>query len=538
MNRAKVAGLAAVVSVLALLWVACGSAPAACPEPRRRAEGGKLVYGLTLTPSGMDPHVHASSELGIPLTGVYDTLVWQGLDGEFVSGLAESWEVSDDGLIYTFHLRQGVKFHDGTPFNAQAVKFNLDRIVDPQTKSQKAVFMLGPYDHAEVVDDDTIEVYLQQPFAPLLDSLSQVYLGMASPAAVKKWGRDYQMHQVGTGPFIFEEYVPKDHLTLVRNPDYDWAPTIFDHQGPAYLEEIEFRFLVEPATRALALESGEAQVMGEIPPQDAQRLSEDPDFQLMPVALPGTPLMLFMNTQRPPTDDLRVRQALIYAADREAIVTAIFKNLSPVAYGPLNAVTLGYAEAVAGLYDHDPELAKDLLKEAGWVDADSDGVLDKEGQSLRVEAYLMSWGFMPEVAQLLQAQFKAVGVEMRSQVVAYPAALDAAREGKHHLIPFTLSSSDPDILRTFFHSDGGFNWAKVQDPRLDELLEEGARARDPDKRKELYADAQQIIMNEALILPVRDYVNLNAASAQVKGLRYDLRGWFPWLYDVYLAEGR
>jgi len=528
MNRAKMASLAVIVSVLVLILTSCSSAPT--------ARSGRLVYGLTLTPSGIDPHVNASSELGIPLTSVYDTLVWQDLDGEFVPGLAESWEVSDDGLTYTFHLRQDVKFHDGTPFDAQAVKFNFDRIVDPQTKSQKAVFMLGPYDRAEVLDDHTVKVYLQEPFAPLLDSLSQVYLGMASPTAIEKWGLDYQMHQVGTGPFTFKEYVPRDHLSLVCNPDYNWAPAIFDHQGPAYLEEIEFRFFVEPATRVLALESGEAHVMGEIPPQDAQRLSDDPDFQLIPVALPGTPLQIFLNTERPPTDDLRVCQALLHAADREAIVTAIFKNLSPVAHGPLNAVTIGYDEEVTGLYNHNPELAKDLLKKAGWVDADGDGVLEKAGQPLRVETYLMGWGFMPEVAQLLQAQFKAVGVEMRSQVVAYPAALEAAREGRHNLIPFSLSSSDPDILRTFFHSDGGFNWAKVRDPRLDALLEEGARTLDPEKRKELYAETQQIIMAEALIIPIRDYVNLNAASAQVKGMRYDLRGWFPWLYDVYLAE--
>ena len=518
------------ITLLLTLPTGCGRSPA--------ASGGRLVYGLTLTPSGIDPHVNASSELGIPLTSVYDTLIWQDLDGEFTPGLAESWEVSDDGLTYTFHLRKGVKFHDGNPFNAQAVKFNLDRIVDPQTKSQKAVFMLGPYDHAEVADDYTVKVHLREPFAPLLDSLSQVYLGMASPAAVDKWGLDYQMHQVGTGPFMFKEYIPNDHLTLVRNPDYNWAPAIFGHQGSAYLEEIEFRLFVEPATRSLALEAGEAHVMGEILPQDAQRLSENPDFQMMPVTLPGTPLMLFINTERSPTDDLRVRQALIYATDREAIVTAIFKNLSPVAHGPLNAVTMGYDQELAELYNHDLDLAKDLLKEAGWADADGDGVLEKDGQPLRVEAYLMGWGFMPEVAQLLQAQLKAIGVEMRSQVVAYPAALEAAREGKHHLIPFTLSSSDPDILRTFFHSDGGFNWAKVRDPRLDELLEEGGRTLDSEKREEIYAEAQQIIMTKALIIPIRDYVNLNAASDQVKGLRYDLRGWFPWLYDVHLAESK
>jgi len=537
--------------VLILAAIACGPAsepPTAVPtsvgEESPAAEmpaleGGKLIYGLTLAPSGIDPHVHASSELGIPLTSVYDTLVWQDLSGEFVPGLAKSWEVSDDGLTYTFHLRDDVVFHDGTPFNAQAVKFNFDRIADPATKSQKAVFMLGPYESTEVVDDYTVKVHFKEPYAPFLDSASQVYLGMASPTAVEKWGADYQLHQVGTGPFIMKEYIPKDHLTLVRNPDYNWAPSIFNHQGPAYLEEIEFRFFVEPATRALALEGGEADVMGEIPPHDAERLADNPAFTLLPVAIPGQSLQFFLNTEKAPTDDLQVRQALNYATDKEAIVKAIFREYSPVAHGPLNAFTIGYDEGVVGMYEYDPAKAETLLEEAGWVESDGDGIREKDGQPLKLEAYLMGWGYVPEVAQLLQAQFKAVGIEMESQVIAYPAALEAAREGKHHLVPFSLSSSDPDILRTFFHSsnaDSGFNWSKIRDPRLDELLENGVRTLDLGRRRELYAEAQQLIMAEALILPIRDYVNLNATSARVKGLRYDLRGWFPWLYDVYLEQ--
>jgi len=536
---------------LILIATACGPAPEppmAVPTPVGGGSpvvevpapaGGKLIYGLTLAPSGIDPHINASSELGIPLTSVYDTLVWQDLSGEFVPGLAKLWEISDDGLTYTFHLRDDVVFHDGTPFDAQAVKFNLDRIADPATKSQKAIFMLGPYESTEIVDDYTVKVHLKEPYAPFLDSASQVYLGMASPTAIEKWGADYQLHQVGTGPFILKEYIPQDHLTLVRNPDYNWAPSIFKHPGPAYLEEIEFRFFVEPATRALALEGGEADVMGEIPPHDAERLADNPAFTLLPVAIPGQSLQFFLNTEKAPTDDLRVRQAINYATDKEAIVKAIFKEYSPVAHGPLNAFTIGYDESVEGMYGVDPAKAERLLEEAGWVDSDGDGNREKDGQLLKLEAYLMSWGYVPEVAQLLQAQLKAVGIEMESQVVAYPAALEAAREGKHNLIPFSLSSSDPDILRTFFHSsnaDSGFNWSKVRDPRLDELLENGAHTLDLDKRKELYAEAQQLIMAQALTLPIRDYVNLNVTSAKVKGLRYDLRGWFPWLYDVHMEK--
>jgi peptide/nickel transport system substrate-binding protein len=551
MKSIKSPKLIATTLVLILVAIACGptSEPlTAVPTPADEEspttegpalQGGKLIYGLTLAPSGIDPHVNASSELGIPLTSVYDTLVWQDLSGEFMPGLAKAWEISDDGLTYIFHLRDDVVFHDGTPFNARAVKFNLDRIADPVTKSQKAVLMLGPYESTEIIDDYTIKVHFKELYAPFLDSASQVYLGMASPTAVEKWGADYQLHQVGTGPFIMKEYIPQDHLTLVRNPDYNWAPSIFHHQGPAYLEEIVFRFFVEPATRVLALEGGEADVMGEIPPHDAERLANNSAFTLLPVNIPGQSLQFFLNTEKAPTDELQVRQAINYAADKEAIVKAIFKEYSPVAHGPLNAFTIGYDGSVAGMYEYDPAKAETLLEEAGWVDSDGDGTREKDGQPLKLEAYLMGWGYVSEVAQLLQAQLKAVGIEMESQVVAYPAALEAAREGKHNLIPFSLSSSDPDILRTFFHSsnaDSGFNWSKVRDPKLDELLEDGTRTLDLGRRKELYAEAQRLIMAEALILPMRDYVNLNATSARVKGLRYDLRGWFPWLYDVYLEE--
>ena len=242
--------------------------------------GDKLIYGLTLAPSGIDPHVNASSELGIPLTSVYDPLVWRAPSGEFVPGLAESWEISEDGTEYTFYLRSDVTFHDGMPFDAKAVQVNLERIVDPETKSQKAAFMIGPYEGCEIVDDYAVKVRMSEPFAPFLDALSQVYLGMASPAALEKWRADYQFHQVGTGPFIFKEYVPKDHLTLVRNPDYNWGPSFFQHRGPAYLEEIKFRFYEEPATRAPALESVDVHIVGEIPPQDVARLEADGRFDV------------------------------------------------------------------------------------------------------------------------------------------------------------------------------------------------------------------------------------------------------------------
>lgn len=525
------------VIVSLVLFLFTGQGFAASPQ-QTASSGGKLSYGLTLSPSGIDPHVNASSELGIPLTSVYDPLVWETKQGTFVPGLAESWEISPDGRTYTFQLRKDVVFHDGTPFNAAAVKANIERIVAPEIKSQKAVLMLGPYDHIEVVDDYTVRLVLHEPFAPLLSALSQVYLAMASPAALQQWGVDYQMHQVGTGPFQFKEYVPGDHLTLLANPDYNWAPDFFAHQGRPYLDEIEFRFFTEPAVRALALEGGEVQVMGEIPPLDALRLESDASLQVLPVAIPGQTLQVFINTAKLPTDDLAVRRALLYATDRQTIVNTLFGGFSPVAEGPLSSITFGFDPAIAGKYPFDPAKARQLLADAGWVDRNGDGMREKDGQPLRLDAYLMTWGFIPEIAVMLQAQLKDVGIVLQNETVTYPAALDAARAGKHHLIPFNLSDADPDALRTFFDSANtpdGFNWSKIVDAELDRLLLDGARTLNLEERARIYREIQQRIMDEALIIPIREYVNINAASVRVNGLQYDVRGWFPLFYDVYLA---
>jgi len=521
-NRTKyVARLAFTAALLVLSLAGCASRPSE-----------QVRYGLTLAPSGIDPHVNASSELGIPLTSVYDTLVYLDPEtNEFVPGLAERWEISGDGLAYTFHLKKGVTFHDGTPFNAEAVKFNFDRITSTDLKSQKALFMLGPYDRTEVVDESTVRILLTQPYAPLLDSLSQVYLGMASPTAVQKWAANYQLHQVGSGPFVMAEYVPGDHLLLKPNLDYRWGPSVYKNRR-AQAAEIEFRFFTDAATRSPALESGETDIMGEIPPQDAKRLESSSELKIQVVPIPGVSLMFFLNTTRPPLDDVRVRRALLYGTDRKAIISTVFQDLSPLAYGPLAANTLGYDPAVQAFYPYDGEKAAALLAEAGWTDSDGDGLLDKAGQRLVLTAVLMGWGSMPEVSQLLESQWQALGIQLSSQVVSYPEALQIAQEGSYHLIPFNLSGSDPDILRKFFRSEASFNWSKIDDAEMDGWLDEASRLTDRAQRVALYGQVQLRVMDEALVVPVRDYVNLNGVSKRVQDLRYDGQGWFPWLIDV------
>ena len=234
-----------------------------------------------------------------------------------------------------------------------------------------------------------------------------------------------------------------------------------------------------------------------------------------------------------------MRQAILYAVDREAIVRTIFRNMSPVAWGPLSANTPYYARSVEGTYRYDLGKAKELLAQAGFGDTNGDGIVEKDGKPAVLDMIVQTWGYVPEVAQMVQAMLRQAGLDVKLQTMTYPAAVQAAGEGLHNLAPQSLSASDPDILSPYFHSrnlPAGYNWSKFRDATMDRLLDEGAAASDPAKRSAAYAAVQKMIMDNALILPIRDYVNLNVATNQVKGLRFAMQGWFPWLYDVYLEK--
>ncbi|NWG15135.1 MAG: hypothetical protein HXY41_00735 [Chloroflexi bacterium] len=524
---------------LLLGWLILVYIMAACTgnDSRLQTDGSnRLVYGLTLQPSGIDPHINSSSELGIPLRQVYDTLVYRDPETTaFVPGLAAEWTVSDDGLTYTFKLRQGVTFHDGTPFNAQAVAANLDRIVSPETASQKAVFLLGTYASYKILDEYTIQINLTEPYSPLLDSLSQVYLGIASPAALAQYSTSrYQFHQVGTGPFRFVEYVPGDRIVLQRSPDYRWGPAFYQAGN---VETVEFRFFTDAPTRAAGIESGAAQVMGELLPTDARALTANSAIQLIPVATPGQPLQFLMNTRRFPTDNRIVRQALLFGTNRNTIIDTVFQRFSPVAWGPLSANTLFYSREMIGLYAQDTAQAQALLASAGFQDSNNNGYLDVGGIELEVKIIVPPWGLIPEVAQLLQDQWRAIGVRaILEPVPTRSTLLEQVQTGEYNLVAFYSFGLDPVLLNQYFLSDSPDNWTGYASPDLDNLLLEAARAGDVNTRRSLYAQAQRVIMDEALILPIRDYVNLNAASAALKGLSFDAYGWFPLLNNASMTD--
>jgi len=499
----------------------------------------RIVYGLTLSVSGIDPHINQNSELGIILRQVYDTIVYRDpTTKDIVPGLAASWTISDDGLNYTFQIRPNVTFHDGTPLNASAIAANLDRITNPDLNSQRARLLLGPYLGYEIVDDLTLRIRLSQPYSPLLDSLAQVYLAIASPSALAQYAEDplrYQFNQVGSGPFIFVEYVPEDRVVIRRNPNYAWGPSFYGPLPDQAVQEIEFRFFRDPSTRAAALLSGDAHIMGELLPADARSLIGNPAVRLMPTTIPGQPLQFYFNTRLAPTDSLLVRQAVLYASNRVSITDTVYQGFSPIAWGPLSAATLFYNPGVVNAYAYDAEKARQLLNEVGYADENNDGLLELGGVPLEINVVQPPWGLVPQVAQLLQDQWRAIGIQANIiPVPGFTTLLEQVQANKWHMVAFDAFGLDPALLNDRFTSNASANWTGYSSLELDTVLEQARQSSSPSDRQLFYGQAQSQIMQSALILPIRDYVNINAHAASVEGLVFDPYGWFPLLYGVSL----
>lgn len=496
--------------------------------------GGTINIGVNLEPDSLDPAVTPYAVSHMIMMNVFDTLVWRSDAGEFVPGLAEAWDSSDDGLTYTFTLRQDVTFHDGTDFNAVAVQKFLDRVIDPETQSGFAANLIGPYASANVPDDYTIEAVLDAPFAPFLDGLSQAFLGIPSPTAQEADPEAFLRNPVGSGFMKFTEWIEQSHVSLERNEDYSWGPSIFQHTGAAYLESMTFRFLADIPTRLAALEAGDVNCIQALPDSELERMESDNAYVVSKAVAPGVPVVLMINMETPPTDDLAVRQAFITAIDREAIVDIALFGATEPAFGPLWRGTPSYSSEVESYYVFDTAAAAALLEEAGWTEG-SDGVREKDGQPL-----VINWGVVDAnapYAELVQAQLNEAGLDLRLNRTTIAAANEAIINNQSNIISLGWISSDPVILSNLFHSknlDGGYTArTKVNDPMLDEALDAGETSSDPAERDEAYATAQSTIMDLAIIAPLYGSHQNWCYEAAYQNIGRDFRT-YPWLYDTWV----
>jgi peptide/nickel transport system substrate-binding protein len=336
---------------------------------------------------------------------------------------------------------------------------------------------------------------------------------------------------------MFKEWVPNDHVTLVRNPDYNWGSSMFKHQGAAYLDEVVFRQIPEAGTRVAALENGEAHIIEVLPPQDTERINADKKYKVLVGRVPGRPYCYTINMRKAPTDDLAVRQAMWFGTNQEAICTTVFGPLQTLgafapAHGMLVPITWGYSKE-AEIYTYDPAKAKKLLDDAGWKPGAS-GIRQKNGQNL--EILLATWEH--GAAEVVQAQLREIGIDYKIQVLAPVATNEAARREEVHMSPLPAARSDPDVLG-LNHSrnrETGVEFTFHSNKHLDDLYDAGAAATSDDERLRIYKEVQMIMMQDAMQLSLYDRDNVSAARSEVGGDIIFDRGFFPLIYDVYLKK--
>jgi peptide/nickel transport system substrate-binding protein len=504
--------------------------PAAAQDSAQPVSGGEVILGYIDEPPTMDPRVSGSAKATNLMVNLFDTLI--ALDretGELVPGLATSWEASEDVSAYSFHLRNDVTFHDGTPFNAEAVKYTFDSIMDPELRSLSAIGNLGPYTETEVVDDFTAIVHFSEPYA--------AFPNMSPTAAQALGPTEFGRAPVGTGPFKFVSWEQQVSMTFERNPDYNWPIGLYQHEGAAYIDRLTVQFIPEAATLTGAIESGQLTIADGILPQDVAGLQGSDDFQVLLPTIPGVPQILPINAAKFPTDDIAVRQAILYGVDTETIVDTLFFGTLTPAKGPLAASTWGYNPAVESYYPYDADKAAQLLADAGWT-AGSGGVLEKDGQPLYLE-YITTPGLPGDVAELVQAYLQPLGFQVNLQILEYAATAELMLAGEHHIARIGYTGTDPAALTTLFHSENipgtNFNRTMLPDPELDAMLEAAAAETNRDTRQQMYYDIQVYIMDRALIIPLWDQVIFWGAQARLQGLHPMSLGQIPF-YDAWLSE--
>ena len=525
-----------VLMLIGLLLAACGGAPAeteapaadateasaeATEAPADASAGGTLTIGLPVEPETLDPGDAVFVQEQFILMNLFDSLLSISPDGELHPGLATAWEPNADYSEFTFTLREDVTFHDGTPFTAEAVKASFDHINSEAVLESGGKSLLQDHSYVEtvVVDDYTVTVKFGASYPLFLRDASRQWLSISSPVALEASGADYGRNPVGTGPFKFVQWDAQSQIVLERNPDYNWGPEFAAHQGPANLEQVVFRILPEAATRLTAFETGEVLIASEPPALDAIALANSGAAAIQTFAQPGVPAILMINATKAPTDNVNVRKAMILAVNQEELAQTAFQELGLPATSVISPTTWAYDEGAASLYSYNPEEAARLLDEAGWVDADGDGVREKDGETLTID-----W---PEA-----------GFDVQYRSMDDGAAYEELLAGNYTLVYMYWTRPDPSPLRYLFHSEntnGGGAWTNFVNEDLDAALADGDTNTDENARKQDYITAQNIIMENALVLPMFTVNTSYLSAPAVQGFSFDLEG-YPFLYDISISQ--
>ena len=513
MKRRRVSTSLIAITLVLGLWAVPASAQPA----------GTLVVGLVAEPVNLDPPQVTDLNSNRVGRRIVETLVtFPDESTQVVPGLAESWTISKDGLQYTFKLRSGIKFHDGTPLNAEAVKFSIERQINPNHPASKlgkypfANYFFGNVKAVEVLSDERVAFLLSEPRASFLAVLTAPAASIVSPTAVMKWGPDYPSHPVGTGPFRFASWDRGQRVVLEKNPSY-W-------KYPVRIERVIYRPIVEDQARLTELLTGGLDLIVGVPADFVDQLEKNPKITLLK-QVGAHVWYLGMNNQKKPFDDKRVRQALNYAVNKDAIVNDVLKGTGSASKGPVLPGTWG-ADGALKAYPYDPDRARKLLAEAGYPNGFTTTLWVPESGS----------GMQAPVAMstVMQSNLKAVGINVSLQTMEWGAYLAKLRTKEQELfaLSWMAGTEDPDmVMYPLLHSSQwtpvGPNRALYKNARFDALLQQARLTTDQAKRAQLYKEAQRILVDDAPWVFVDHEIQIAALTKRVQGFKlhpsFDLR---------------
>ncbi|HET8679621.1 MAG TPA: ABC transporter substrate-binding protein [bacterium] len=509
------AGLAGIL-VLGTFGQSALTAPAAPPAP---SPGGTLTIAFVPLRTHIDVNAVNTSTVNELAHYFYETLYDREENGKVKGLLVKEDQVSSDGLTWTWKLQSGVRFHDGTPFNAAAVKWNFERKI----AKRQPLYDFLPFRSIEAVDDLTVRVTLTRPAANLRSILVTKTFSMYSPAFAQQVGDNaLRTRAAGTGPFTVSEFRPNENVAMRKNPAY-WQ------KGLPYFDQVVYRVVPDNNARATALEAGDVDMAVGLAVPDVQRLKTKRGFKVQE-ALGSQQYYITINTRRPALSDVRVRKAINHAVDKDGIIKSVFLGNAKIATAVyINPTVDGYAHA--GTYPYDPEKARKLLEEAGWAMGPG-GVRQREGRPLTLE-FLTRKGGSPgdfEIAELVQGMLKAVGVDARLSVLESATFLDRVtvppERSTYDLVNLAVGTFTGDAeytMLTFYHSNSAapryFNRAYYSNPVVDSLIEESIRATTATGRNKIYyPQIIKQVFNDAPIIMLFDVTQSVAMKDTVRGV--------------------
>lgn len=480
-------------------------------------QGGTLIVATQADAATLDPHNTGDVPSSMIQVHIYETLLRWTDEGTIGPGLATEWSWSEDETELTMTLKEGVSFHDGSPFNAEAVKANFDRILNPDN-ALRAAPQLASIESVEAPEEYTVVLKLSDSDGTLQTALAAPLASIISPQAIETFGEDLSLNAVGTGPFTFVRWDTKERLVVAAFENY--------HDGRPYLDSIEFVPVPEQQARVAMLEAEDAHVAAPVPLQDIPRLESDARFVVDSIATMDN-LHLPLNTLQEPLGDLRVRQALNYAIDKQALVDNVyFGYAKPLNDSPLAPAIWGY-QPVGEYYTYDVERARALLSEAGYADGFDMIMWIPDGRYVQDR----------RVGEAVAGYLAEVGVNVDLQTFEWATYVNNLLGGGPEpppeygavMISFAVGTRDADRgLGAIFRCDqwvpGGFNLSFYCNEAFDELMQTGRRSTSPEARLEAYAEAQQIIMEEAPAIFLVAYEFLGAHQANVHGVQLDPNG--------------